>query len=194
MSTPPDKNYLSLSGDDAGNIWKNGMILFEASVPGIRTVNLGDVVPDSLTYSDTLKLSGVRRLEVLVDRLVGSIEDCVDINHSHDATVRIKECCPTGLFISTIKGGSTNIALVIDVLRGTGTETGVDLGNFTEFTNDKTTGVTIKINNSTVIPEVRVINAAMPTTIGIMTILEPWWSYWPFWQIYCFARNHNWVK
>jgi hypothetical protein len=85
MGTKPDKNLFSFTGDEKGNIWLNGDILFwDKDYNGDTreyTLDFRDIdVADDI--ADTLKFSGARDLTVFVQGNVpGGYEDCIDINN-----------------------------------------------------------------------------------------------------------------
>lgn len=191
MSTTPDKNFLSYSGDANGNIWRNGEIIVTGPRTTMAIIEVGSVIPPDDTYADSLKISGVINAEFHVEQLVGSQEDCVDINHSHGITVTIVQAMPTGKYVATIKGGSSAISLYVTKQLGRGKETDYDLGNFTEASQDVTRLITIHVADySPGTPIVRVINATTPN-VGVLKVYRPWWGRWPFWNIYCFLRLHG---
>lgn len=141
-----DRNYLSLAGDGLGNIYRDGVLLFSADQPGMREIILGDILPDNPgSYADILKLSGVVRLHVLVGKLAGGSEDCLDINHCHDIEVEVEEAIPGGRYVATIKGGSTDISLIVGKQVGHGSETDYDLGNWSDQGHQRTKGVTLTV-------------------------------------------------
>lgn len=191
MSTPPDKDFLSYSGDAQGNIWRNGDLIVAGPRHTTAVIVVGDVIPPDDTYADSLKISGVIDAVFKVGKLVGSREDCVDINHSHAVSVFIDLAQPKGTYVATIKGGSTDIDVFVTKQEGHGTETDYDLGSFTEASQDKTTGVHIDVAEYFPgTPVVRVINADKPITNGLK-VYKPWWAYWPFWAIYVTLRLHG---
>lgn len=149
-----DKNFFNISGDKLGNIWVNNTLTFaaEADQTVIREINVGSVMPPlgpkgERIYSDALKISGVRRLKVICDVLDGRAcqEDAVDINHSEDVQLVVNQFHPGYTFAATIKGSSKNIELAVGRYYGNGRETGIDLGNFSDQGNEKTTGVKLAI-------------------------------------------------
>lgn len=143
----PDKNYLSFNGDAAGNVWLNGVLIAQAEMPGVREYVIeGAVEPPDDTYADALKFSGVQRLRVVVDRVVGGREDCVDVNnHCRDVEVVARlGFVPRGKYVATIKGGSRNITLRGPVL-GHGTEVDFDCGNHSDQSDNETQGITLDL-------------------------------------------------
>lgn len=180
MSTPPDKNYRELHTGE--------------------TINGELISPPASFYpwSDTLKASNVSLANVIDCTIAGGMEDAMDINRV-STFIKLQNCKlqSGGLYCMTIKGGSYEIELTDVVILLHGSEVDIDLGNFTEANQDKTTRITLRNVTSTdgkpVI--VRVINADRPTVIGgNVKVIVPWWAYWPFWNIYSFLRLHNIVK
>lgn len=182
MSTP-DKQHLIFHGDDAGNIWKkfgdepgNGELIFSAGDVGILreyTVG-GDVASPNVSYADTLKLSGVRNLRLIVPgAIIGGAEDCVDINHCHDVHLVLGQLHALGNFVGTIKGGSTNITIDYCAITNHGRETDWDLGNWSDQSNAPTGPVTI-INRSASRDRVRILTSRTPTLTGPFKVNALW--------------------
>jgi hypothetical protein len=158
-----DSFGVAFRGDDAGNIWQDGVQIFFAGDKVIREVVLGTVT--STTSTDLLKISGCVRLRVIVDCLYASscLEDAIDINHSHDIEVLVNDLFAAKNYCATIKGGSTNIRIVVARQHGHGGETDYDLGNFSDQSNARTTGVSLHINTEDRSPvRVRVLSADKP--------------------------------
>jgi hypothetical protein len=82
--------------------------------------------------ADALKLSNCHDIQIAADLIVGGYEDCIDINRGRDIYVRITQAQPQGKFVATIKGGAENVLLQIDRLIGHGTETDIDIGNWSD--------------------------------------------------------------
>lgn len=162
-----DDNYLSYWGDGKGNIYApDGALLFAADVPGMREVRLGRISkPADRRVTDLLKLSGCVRLRIFVEELdaSGCAEDMVDINHSEDVEVVVGDAWAGHQYLATIKGGTKNARLAIERLHTHGRETDVDLGNFSDQGNTRTTGVSLNIATVDRSPvAVRVLTAARP--------------------------------
>lgn len=133
------------------------------------TISVGDIIPpNGWTGQDTLKLSGVENYEIIAGTVKGGSEDVVDSNHSHNVTVRVKNAIPSGRYVSTIKGGSTNIELDVDTQVGHGTEVDYDLGNYSQQSKAKTTHIAIGVRASSSQPTLRVGNADKPNEPGLV--------------------------
>lgn len=190
-----DKNYLSLAGDGLGNIYRDGVLLFAADVPGMREIRLGDLVPDHPgEYADTLKLSGCVRLRVLVGKVLGGYEDCIDINHCTDIEVEIEEAVPCGDYVATIKGGSKNVSLTVWTQLGHGYETDYDLGNWSDQGHDRTTGVSLKVYpRGKDVARCRILHAHEPTLNGLTKweVSRTWRGI--FWWVMDKLKRLNWA-
>lgn len=141
----PDVNWISYTGDAAGNIWRNGLHLFgPGDSPGIRAYSEGNItLPPGGKIADVLKFSGVQRLRVVVrGELPGGTEDCIDINNGcRDLEVQLlKGMRPAGQYAVTIKGGSRNVRIEGTIL-GPARTVEVDLGNHSDQSQEPTTGV-----------------------------------------------------
>lgn len=149
----PDKNFFNISGDDAGNIWVNDVLTFTADQPGMREINIGSVQPPlgpngEIIWADALKISGIRRLRVIVDVLDGRAcrEDAIDINHSEDVEVEINILYPGRTFCGTIKGESKRCTVEVGVQIGHAKEVDWDYGNHENTRNGYTTSQTLVVN------------------------------------------------
>lgn len=144
----PDVNLLSFNGDLAGNVWLNGVKIFDASEPGIRVYTIeGDVDANPSQYADAVKFSGVRRLHVIVTGIIyGGAEDCVDVNNKcYQVTlVALGGFRARGNFVGTIKGGSKQITIRGEVLSH-GTEVDFDFGNHSDQSDDETQGIFLDV-------------------------------------------------
>lgn len=151
MGTKPDKNLFSFTGDEKGNIWLNGDILFwDKDYNGDTreyTLDFRDIdVADDI--ADTLKFSGARDLTVFVQGNVpGGYEDCIDVNnHCKNLTVIAEGLIPRGRYCATIKGGSANIKIVGNLLSH-GEATDVALGEHSDQSMLPTVGVSLGITS-----------------------------------------------
>jgi hypothetical protein len=171
-----DKNLISFNGDDTGNIWRNGVLIFgppdkdETGAEEIRswTEDLTSLVVPPGT-SDTLKFSRVRNLSVVaVGILEGGSEDCIDINNKcRNIFISVPHGIKAfGQYVATIKGGSTNIHLRGMIMQH-GSTVDVDLGNWSDQSRDITSNVSLDIWTNTGKPvKWRMLNAAVPKLIG----------------------------
>lgn len=190
-----DRNLVSLAGDGSGVVWLKRLnepaeLLFAADVPGTREVRLGDLrKPAGVKISDLLKLSGITRLRVIVDRLdgTGCDEDAVDVNHCADCEIIAETLWPAAKYCGTIKGASKGIRIVVATMHGHGGETDFDFGGFSDQGNGKTTGCALHVDmfdHSAV--KVRALSADVPT-------LENTGSNYPHPQKYEVTRlNQGW--
>lgn len=168
MSTgAPDRNLVSFAGDGLGNIWRDNVLLFSADVPGMREVDVGDLVHSDPGIADTLKLSGCVRLAVTAGVVAGGYEDCLDINHSQECEVRIAHAIPQGKYMHTCKGGSSHILVSVGTLTGHGTETDFDVGNWSDQNpTAKTTDTTFIVGASDGPVQLRVLHGERNSTGG----------------------------
>lgn len=134
-----DKNFFSITGDDAGNIWINDAFAIAADQPGMREITLPPIVAPA-GYADALKFSGVRRLRVNVPQVDGrqAAEDAIDINHCAELEVAVGDLWPGQTYCATIKGASSSIGIVVARQHGHGRETDYDYGNASDQGNAPT--------------------------------------------------------
>lgn len=126
---------------------------------GPAGIHLGDIYcPDG--YQDALKLSGVSGLFVFAGQVKGGSEDVIDVNHCTVCNITIAEAFPQGKYIATIKGGSRNISLSVISQVGHGKEVDYDLGNWSDQSQEKTTGISLFAQGETA--TVRAINSDKP--------------------------------
>ena len=144
-----DKNYLSIYAEEVG----------------LRV--FGNLVPPDDSYSDTLKFGGLSHDgEVEAARIVGGREDCVDMNNVRDIHVRAEVFEPRGRFLATIKGGSVGCQLSGTVV-GHGTETDVDLGNWSDQSRKITRGTRLCLLSADGSPiRVRVLLSEWPVILN----------------------------
>lgn len=165
-----DKFLCALHGEENGDIFLDGQLLFSGDIPGMREVEFGDLIPTDPAVTDTLKISGCRRLIVKAKKVVGGKEDVLDINHSHQCEVRIEEAVPRGRFVGTTKGGSSDILVVVGKVTGRAKETEFDFGNWSDQSNAKTGPCAILVGESTEgVVRARLLNAAHISTGGSVT-------------------------
>lgn len=143
----PDDNLISFTGDQAGNIWRNGVHLFGPDVPAHdvprnqRVVELSHLAElfdaaetSGRTIADTLKFSGVRGLTVIVRGVVpGGTEDCIDFNNECEDLVieALEGLQPQGKYAITGKGGSRRVTIIGPIL-GPAEVVEIDLGNWSD--------------------------------------------------------------
>lgn len=157
-----DKNYLSFSGTPDGAVWRTVggecRQIFPAFSPGeipySREWIEGDVGLEEFhheTHDDTLKFSGVKYLAVRVHPDVfGGREDVIDINNEcqfldvmlHRAAVI------RGSNFLTVKGGSTDIQVVVKEVVGEGSYCEVEVGNYSEQSGKVTDRVDVFVAKS----------------------------------------------
>ncbi len=163
MSTP-DINLYSFNGPgDNGKAidWSNN-----------------DVVPDA-TIADTIKCStGLTNFSLRIGRVTSGKEDCLDINNlCRGVSVTSELWTLRGTMGITAKGGSSNI-YISGPMDGRGKECDVDLGNASDQSHAKVTGVQLnlwRVDSGAV--RVRVLNSDMPYEVpgsGPYTYVFPW--------------------
>jgi hypothetical protein len=119
-------------------------------------------------WSDTLKItSGCKDFTVLAECIWGGKEDCVDINNQASIiTVHCDNWHPQGKYLATIKGGSRCINLHGNVISH-GSEVDVDIGNWSDQSNEPTKEVILGLYSKTGKPIiVRVLNGTTPIFIA----------------------------
>lgn len=143
----PDQNFISIT-PDGDQVLVNGFVT--PATPdqfGIRHIYLDQLLPPDGT-ADTLKITGgISNLHVHVNRIHGGSEDCLDVNNKcRDVIVGDEKTVwvPRGKYVATIKGGSHRVE-VRGILVGHGKEVSVDLGNWSDQSNDRTEGVYINL-------------------------------------------------
>ena len=110
-----------------------------------KTIMDTTLVPLDDTYADTLKLSHADFIEVIRCVIYGGHEDCIDINRDC-VDVLVKDCrlIPDGKYAVTIKGGSCMVHLQNVVIDVHGSETDIDIGNWSDQSGFLTTGVVLE--------------------------------------------------
>lgn len=163
----PDKNYLSICGEYIG------------------TRKLGGLTPPDGSYADTLKITGGSHSGyIFAAHITGGTEDCIDINNRcRDIIIEVPKLRAGGSYVATIKGGSRNITLCGKIWVP-GETTDIDLGNWSDQSNERTTGIRLALTRADGRPvRVRLINADAPALIGggpyEIKRLNPilWWGY-----------------
>jgi len=164
----PDKNYLSIA---------------DGGVIGTR--DLGVLTPPDNTYADTLKITSQSYDGVIRAKCIdGGHEDCIDINNRcHDIKIFADALYSGGDYVATIKGGCHDITLHGVIYRG-GKTTDIDLGNWSDQSHDRTTGIRLDLTRADGSPvRVRLLDADPPKLIGggpyKITRINPvlWWAY-----------------
>jgi hypothetical protein len=158
MSKRDDDNLVSFTGDERGNVWRNGVHIFgpdvpEHDVPTHQRVvverDLVDLLEQALdegrVIADVLKFSGVLDMVVVVEGICpGGREDCVDVNNRSDNLVIHAPAGfrPAGKYVSTIKGGSADISIHGPILEGARVVEH-DLGNWSDQSQARTGPVSL---------------------------------------------------
>lgn len=120
-------------------------------------------------YSDAVKCSNVKDVFIKECVIIGGKEDVLDCNR-YSENISLFQCMlvPTGLFVATIKGGSKNVSFVDCSIDGHGKEVDIDLGNWSDQSEEKATGVLISncntMDGSPI--RVRVLNADKPVILN----------------------------
>ena len=173
-----DRNLISINSTPDGKILVNGV---ETDAPG-RVIEFDELVPGP-GMSDTLKFSGVEDVAVRVRRLVGGVEDCIDVNNKcRNVVVYVEELVPTGRYAATIKGESEHVTIIVNRLVGHGKETDFDYGNRSEQASGRTKNCTLRVTEADGPVRVRVMHAWRPELGGavkfkVNTTLKGWISY-----------------
>lgn len=131
---------------------------------GVQVV--GDLIP-LRGMSDTLKVSGSADGEIHAGLVRGGREDCFDANNR---AARIKVYAdlwqPRGKYIATVKGGSEDIELH-GLVDGHGSEVDIDLGNYSEQSDERTRRVVLNLRTKDGSPiTYRVLNAEPPILLN----------------------------
>lgn len=118
-------------------------------------------------WDDSLKVTdGCHDFTAEIPLLYGGREDCVDINNRARNIGVNATFIPQGKFMATIKGGVENVTLNGEV-KGHGTEVDIDLGNWSDQSSVKVTGVSLNLRPKffeTPIT-IRVLNSTKPLLV-----------------------------
>ena len=115
-------------------------------------------------HSDTIKFSGSSHISIQFHgALTGGREDCLDVNNgSHHISVFAETWVSGGRFVATLKGGSHDIYTHGHISIG-GSETDIDLGNWSDQSAERTKFVMLNHTSSSGRVRVRVLNAWRPS-------------------------------
>lgn len=150
----PDINYYSIAD-------RNDVEVLSRTLPDVG-INPSD-------YSDTLKLSKATNIVVKDCVIYGGKEDCVDMNrYCENILIESTTVISNGSYCFTIKGGTKSVTLRNVVVQKHGKSYDIDLGNWSDQSNNLTTNVVLENVTSTdgKPVTVRVLWADAPTVIG----------------------------
>lgn len=147
-----DNNLYSFYETDSGR-------LIEFEVAGYRS--------NPPHWSDTIKITSKCHLMSLrATTIYGGQEDCIDFNNQVGGIGVKAEYIPQGKYVFTVKGGATGIELSGRII-GSGSEVDVDLGNWSDQCQWRTTGVVLDLSKPDGSPvTVRVLHADKPTEVA----------------------------
>jgi hypothetical protein len=136
---------------------------------GVKLVAEAIMPPAGERYSDTLKFSNCTEATVGFCVIHGSDEDVIDINnYCNEITIHGCDFYVKGKFGLTIKGGSKNVTVSRCNFIGSGKETDIDIGNWSDQSSELTTGIVLenltRADGKHV--RVRVLWGDAPTVIG----------------------------
>ena len=149
-----DVNYFSIADRD-------GVEVLSCTLPGVNE--------NPLNYSDILKLSKATNIVVKDCHIIGGKEDCIDMNrYCENILVEDTTVTSNGNYCFTIKGGTKNVTLRNVVIEKHGKWYDIDLGNWSDQSNELTTNVVLdNVTSADGKPvKVRVLWADVPTVIG----------------------------
>lgn len=163
-----------------------------ADVDGV-TIKDEVITPDNPTqYNDILKLSNAKNVDIIGAFITGGSEDCVDMNRNcQNVFIANTALCPNGKFGVTIKGGTRSVIIQNVEFVKHGSETDIDIGNWSDQSNEPVRQVTLA--NVRAMDErpvrVRVLWGERPNVIGgnVKLIVYPKILV----QIYRFLRKHK---
>jgi hypothetical protein len=113
-------------------------------------------------YADALKISGIEGTTIEIGQIIGGIEDCIDVNRScKSIKIFTKELIASGKYVATIKGGSSYIELHGHIRRH-GSEVDIDIGNWSDQSNDPTKYVILNLTADNGPVTVRVLSGTEP--------------------------------
>lgn len=175
-----DKNFYNISGDDKGNVWVNDTQVFWAYQPGMRELEVPDLivpppdpsVPGDKGFSDALKVSGIRRLKIKCGVIDARhcIEDAIDINHSEAVEIEVDTLYAAKRYCSTQKGASLDVKTTVRRQIGHGKETDYDLGNKSDQAKGRTRQISLDITTEDrSVVAVRVMHAHRPALLNKAT-------------------------
>lgn len=151
------------------------------------------IKPDNcLDYDDVLKFSNVKYAVVTKSDVWGGKEDCIDMNRNcSDICINDSYLFPRGKYGMTIKGGTKNVTLRNVTFLGHGKEADIDIGNWSDQSQEKTTNIKlIDVIASDGKPvRVRVLWGDLPEVVGgnvKIVIVSP-----VLVKIYRFLRKHR---
>ena len=150
----PDVNYYSIAD-------RNDEEVASCVLPGTGE--------NPLDYSDILKLSKATNIVVKGCTIHGGKEDCIDMNrYCENILVEDTKVISNGNYCFTIKGGTKNVTLRNVVIEKHGKWYDIDLGNWSDQSNELTTGIVLdNVTSADGKPvSVRVLWAEEPTVIG----------------------------
>ena len=93
---------------------------------------------DGTGFTDTLKLSNKTGCVITSATIIGGSEDCIDINRGGNHLIRKCTIIPRGRFGITIKGGASGILIEDCIFDGHGSEADIDLGNWSDQSQERT--------------------------------------------------------
>lgn len=132
-------------------------------------VYLSDLIADSAVHADALKITNCADGRIFVGRIVGGVEDCIDLNnHCENLEIFADSIEPRGKYGITNKGGNRNITIHTK-LRGHGSEVDVDLGNVSDQSDDVTGPTRLNIEHELGLQEpvrIRNLNAMRPIILN----------------------------
>jgi len=149
-----DKNYYSVSD-------QNDLII------GNTTFPKGEVSP--IEYSDIIKLSNATNITIKGCTVHGGKEDCIDMNRNcSNIVIEDTFLESNGNYCVTIKGGTKNVILKNITITNHGKEADIDLGNWSDQSEELTTDITLQniVSEDGEPVKVRVLWADKPTVLG----------------------------
>lgn len=165
-----------------------------ADVEG-QTLDGAVLTPPDATYTDTLKYSHAVNCAATGCDITGGREDCVDINRlCQNITIKDSILRISGNQAVTIKGGSSGISLENVVIHGAGKYAEIELGNWSDQSMAKTTGVLLHNVSRADGKPVRVVVgvADKPLIIGGNCVINQKWSLLV--KLYCMLKGWGLIK
>jgi len=152
-------------------------------------------------YNDILKFSNAKDCAAKNCIIFGGSEDCIDINRNCDG-IHILNCrlSPYGKQGITIKGGVKNVTIEKVVFTTTPTNVEIELGNYSEQSDEPPTNIQLvnveRLDGGVV--RVKCLNAC-PCTVNVVgcknvKVYKPWWVKLGFFSLYCYLRKKNIIK
>lgn len=171
-----------------------------ADTTGVDIIGEAICPSNPTTYSDILKFSNARNCSVDGSVICGGKEDCVDMNRNcRNIVIRNSTININGMQGFTIKGGCEYIELNSLVFRGNPKNVEIELGNYSEQSDEPPRAIFLtNLSREDGKPvRVRLLNCcecSVTVKGGNVKVFKPWWVKLGFFELYCILRKKNIIK